>query len=46
MIGLINKFKIIYVHPHLLSKYEYFKLECHVIMMENVTRKNMMTGAK
>jgi hypothetical protein len=47
----INKFNIIYIHPHLLSKYLYFKFECHLIMMDNevVTvneNENMMMGPK
>ncbi len=43
----INKLKTIYIHFHLLSKYQYLKLECHVIMMDNMTiRENMMMGLK
>jgi len=31
----MNKFKITHIKFHLLSKYEYFKLQSHFIMMDN-----------
>jgi len=43
----INIFKIIYFHPHLLSKYYYLKLEYHFKMMDDeivIVRENMMVG--
>ncbi len=42
-----NNFKSINIHPHLLSKYGYFKLECHFIMIDNeivIIGENVMMG--
>jgi hypothetical protein len=41
----MNHIKIIYINFHLLSKYQYFKLQCHLIMMDSEivkVGKNMM----
>jgi hypothetical protein len=35
-IKFIHGLKLInYINPHSLSKYHYFKLQCHLIMMDN-----------